>query len=271
MRGTRRLLAINGALLPRTCSRRNAGLRWCITAWIAPRLVSFDLADNALPILLSHPISRFGYVLGKFIALFASLSVRHWIPCSPAVCLSGLLLAAAVGGGQSSHSRRPACRRSLSGLRFSPSSAWRCRRGSSGEWWLPVSSSPRCLFPPAWAASSARSCARSGACCSMFPCMMTELWQRCWARRTPCAPRTALAHCGHCGHARPGMPALCCHAECAHSRSRGGARMTAHGDAFDSKMSPSSTAKSWASIAFRSTFRPASPRWSAPTDQARPR
>ena len=51
-----------------------------LTAWIAPRLVSFDLADNALPILLSHPISRFGYVLGKFIALFSSLSIVTWIP-----------------------------------------------------------------------------------------------------------------------------------------------------------------------------------------------
>jgi ABC-type transport system involved in multi-copper enzyme maturation permease subunit len=51
-----------------------------LTAWIAPRLVSFDLADNALPILLSHPISRFGYVLGQFIALFSSLSLVTWIP-----------------------------------------------------------------------------------------------------------------------------------------------------------------------------------------------
>jgi ABC-type transport system involved in multi-copper enzyme maturation permease subunit len=51
-----------------------------LTAWIAPRLVSFDLADNALPILLSHPISRFGYVLGKFIALFWSLSLVTWVP-----------------------------------------------------------------------------------------------------------------------------------------------------------------------------------------------
>jgi ABC-type transport system involved in multi-copper enzyme maturation permease subunit len=56
-------------------------LALAITAWIAPRLITFDLADNALPILLSHPISRFGYVLGKFIALIASLSVVTWIPC----------------------------------------------------------------------------------------------------------------------------------------------------------------------------------------------
>jgi ABC-type transport system involved in multi-copper enzyme maturation permease subunit len=52
-----------------------------LASWIAPRLITFDLADNALPILLSHPISRFGYVLGKFIALFSSLSVVTWVPC----------------------------------------------------------------------------------------------------------------------------------------------------------------------------------------------
>jgi ABC-type transport system involved in multi-copper enzyme maturation permease subunit len=52
-----------------------------MASWIAPRLITFDLADDALPILLSHPISRFGYVFGKFIALFGSLSLITWIPC----------------------------------------------------------------------------------------------------------------------------------------------------------------------------------------------
>jgi ABC-type transport system involved in multi-copper enzyme maturation permease subunit len=52
-----------------------------LASWIAPRLVSFDLGDNALPILLSHPISRFGYLAGKFLALAASLSYITWIPC----------------------------------------------------------------------------------------------------------------------------------------------------------------------------------------------
>jgi ABC-type transport system involved in multi-copper enzyme maturation permease subunit len=51
-----------------------------LASWIAPRLVSFDLGDNALPILLSHPISRFGYVLGKFMALALSLSYVTWVP-----------------------------------------------------------------------------------------------------------------------------------------------------------------------------------------------
>ena len=52
-----------------------------LTAWVAPRLISFDLSDNALPILLSHPISRFGYLSGKFIAIFGSLSAVTWVPC----------------------------------------------------------------------------------------------------------------------------------------------------------------------------------------------
>lgn len=51
-----------------------------MTSWVAPRLITFDLADNALPILLSHPISRFGYLFGKFIALFGSLSLITWLP-----------------------------------------------------------------------------------------------------------------------------------------------------------------------------------------------
>ena len=55
-------------------------LALALASWIAPRLITFDLADNALPILLSHPISRFGYVFGKFLALLTSLSLMTWIP-----------------------------------------------------------------------------------------------------------------------------------------------------------------------------------------------
>src|ERR1700722_9411632 len=58
-----------------------SGLAVVLTSWIAPRLVTFDLADNALPILLSHPVSRFGYILGKFLALFTSLSFMTLVPC----------------------------------------------------------------------------------------------------------------------------------------------------------------------------------------------
>jgi ABC-type transport system involved in multi-copper enzyme maturation permease subunit len=52
-----------------------------LAAWIAPRLISFDLTDNALPIVLSHPVSRLGYLSGKFIALFTCLSAVTWVPC----------------------------------------------------------------------------------------------------------------------------------------------------------------------------------------------
>ena len=58
-----------------------AWIALAVTAWVAPRLIGFDLADNALPILLSHPISRPGYVFGKFMAMFTSLSAVTWIPC----------------------------------------------------------------------------------------------------------------------------------------------------------------------------------------------
>jgi ABC-type transport system involved in multi-copper enzyme maturation permease subunit len=74
-----RVLAINAGFF---CDllQAQAGPALVLAAWIAPRLITFDLADDALPILLSHPISRFGYVFGKWVALFASLSLVTWIP-----------------------------------------------------------------------------------------------------------------------------------------------------------------------------------------------
>ncbi|MGB6689224.1 MAG: hypothetical protein WBE76_15420 [Terracidiphilus sp.] len=80
LRGNTRLLDINAAYFLRMLEIQ-CWFALPLCSWIAPRLITFDLADNALPILLSHPISRFGYVLGKFIALFASLSLITWTPC----------------------------------------------------------------------------------------------------------------------------------------------------------------------------------------------
>jgi ABC-type transport system involved in multi-copper enzyme maturation permease subunit len=51
-----------------------------LSAWISPRLVSADLSDNALPIFLSRPITRFEYVLGKLIVLVTCLSAVTWLP-----------------------------------------------------------------------------------------------------------------------------------------------------------------------------------------------
>jgi ABC-type transport system involved in multi-copper enzyme maturation permease subunit len=49
-------------------------------AWIGPRLISQDLAHNALPIILSRPITRREYVLGKLTVLGGILSVLTWVP-----------------------------------------------------------------------------------------------------------------------------------------------------------------------------------------------
>ncbi|HEV2323948.1 MAG TPA: hypothetical protein VGS10_08350 [Terracidiphilus sp.] len=78
LRGNR-LLEINAAYFMKVLSTQ-CWLALVLTAWVAPRLVSFDLTDNALPILLSRPLSRFGYVFGKFIALFSCLSLVTWVP-----------------------------------------------------------------------------------------------------------------------------------------------------------------------------------------------
>lgn len=79
-KGNSRLLDIDAGFFLNVLETQ-CWLALVITSWIAPRLITFDLADNALPILLSRPISRFGYLFGKFMALMASLSLSTWIPC----------------------------------------------------------------------------------------------------------------------------------------------------------------------------------------------
>jgi ABC-type transport system involved in multi-copper enzyme maturation permease subunit len=51
-----------------------------LIAWVGPRLMSVDLANNALPVILSRPISRAEYVLGKLVALLLLLSLLTWLP-----------------------------------------------------------------------------------------------------------------------------------------------------------------------------------------------
>ena len=51
-----------------------------LTAWIGPRIIALDLANNALPTILSHPISRVEYVLAKFSVLALFLSAVTWMP-----------------------------------------------------------------------------------------------------------------------------------------------------------------------------------------------
>ena len=54
------------------------GLFLC--AYGTPGLVSMDLANNALPLYLSRPLSRAEYVLGKAAVVLGMLSVVTWIP-----------------------------------------------------------------------------------------------------------------------------------------------------------------------------------------------
>ncbi len=51
-----------------------------LTAWIGPRLISTDMSNNALAIILSHPVTRTEYVLAKITVLAGFLSVVTWIP-----------------------------------------------------------------------------------------------------------------------------------------------------------------------------------------------
>jgi len=78
--GGGRMVAIDAAFFLKILQVQ-CWLALVLASWIAPRVITFDLADSALPILLSHPISRFGYLIGKFAALFASLSAVTWMPC----------------------------------------------------------------------------------------------------------------------------------------------------------------------------------------------
>ena len=51
-----------------------------LTAWVGPRLISTDMSNNALAIILSHPITRTEYVLAKLTVMAGLLSAVTWLP-----------------------------------------------------------------------------------------------------------------------------------------------------------------------------------------------
>lgn len=55
-------------------------LSFFLTAFVGPSLVSADLANNALPLYLSRPLSRWEYILGKSSVLAVLISFITWIP-----------------------------------------------------------------------------------------------------------------------------------------------------------------------------------------------
>jgi ABC-2 type transport system permease protein len=55
-------------------------LAFIFTVIIGPVLISRDLANNALPLYLSRPFSRFEYTAGKMSVLLILLSLITWVP-----------------------------------------------------------------------------------------------------------------------------------------------------------------------------------------------
>ena len=53
---------------------------YILTAFISPSLVSWDLANGALPLYFCRPFSRIEYVVGKLTVLIPLLSIITWIP-----------------------------------------------------------------------------------------------------------------------------------------------------------------------------------------------
>lgn len=69
-----------------------------LTAWIGPKLITGDLANDALPILLSHPISRVEYVLAKLTVLAGFLSAVTWAPALVLYVFQSYMSAVPWGG-----------------------------------------------------------------------------------------------------------------------------------------------------------------------------
>lgn len=55
-------------------------LAFLLTVIIGPVLISRDLANNALPLYLCRPFSRFEYIIGKMSVLLILLSLITWVP-----------------------------------------------------------------------------------------------------------------------------------------------------------------------------------------------
>jgi hypothetical protein len=51
-----------------------------LAALIGPGLIAPDLANNALPLYFSRPLTRFGYALARLLVLFGMLSLITWVP-----------------------------------------------------------------------------------------------------------------------------------------------------------------------------------------------
>jgi ABC-type transport system involved in multi-copper enzyme maturation permease subunit len=75
----RELLPIDRTFF-RTFLEIQGGFAIILTVLVGPPLISKDLANNALPLYLCRPLSRFEYIAGKMAVLAFLLSTITWIP-----------------------------------------------------------------------------------------------------------------------------------------------------------------------------------------------
>ena len=85
-------------------SWQSFGVGGILTLLVGPGLVSADLANNALPLYLSRPLSKGQYVAGKLAVLALLLSAITWVP---GLLLFGLQAVLAGGEWTRSHLHLP--------------------------------------------------------------------------------------------------------------------------------------------------------------------
>jgi len=140
------------------------GLALFLAAAIGPRLVAPDLADGALALYLSRPLSRTAYVAGKTGTLLLLLSAVTWLPLLALYLLQGGLEGAGGSWPTGGCPWRSSWRR-RSGSRCCRSSRSRSRPGCAGAWRRRACSSPCSSSAPESARSSIRFSGPTGAAC----------------------------------------------------------------------------------------------------------
>jgi ABC-2 type transport system permease protein len=74
-----RIFEVNADLFAFFC-RFQGVLAYLLTAIVGPNVVAPDLANNALPLYMARPFTRWEYVAGKMSLLVALLSMITWVP-----------------------------------------------------------------------------------------------------------------------------------------------------------------------------------------------
>lgn len=74
------LIKIDGGFFRSFYLERQASFAFLLALVVGPALISPDQRNNAMPLLLSRPISRFDYALGKWVVLALLLSAVTWVP-----------------------------------------------------------------------------------------------------------------------------------------------------------------------------------------------